>query len=161
MERGVVALLALHLAVQIVFPLRHHLYPGDVAWTEEGHRFSWRMKLRSKSHDLSLFVTDPTTGMTWKVDPRDYLQGWQEGEVAGRPDMILQLAHHAAEDFRQRGYPTVEVRARALTSLNGRRKQDLIDPSVDLATRHRSVWPADWILPLNEPLRRGAMGSTS
>ena len=160
-ERGVVALLTLHLAVQLVFPLRHHLYPGDVAWNEEGHRFSWRMKLRSKSHDLTLFVTDPTTGMTWRVDPRMYLQRWQEGPVAGHPDMIIQLAHHAAGDFRRRGYPNVEVRARALTSLNSRRKQDLIDPTVDLATRHRSVWPADWILPLYEPLRRDATGGAS
>jgi hypothetical protein len=119
------------------------------------------MKLRSKSHDLTLFVTDPATGATWRVDPRNYTQGWQEGELAGRPDMILQLAHHAAADFRRRGYPNVEVRARALTSLNGRRKQDLIDPTVDLATRHRSVWPADWILPLHEPLRRDAAGGAS
>ena len=156
-----VALLSLHVLVQLLFPLRHHLYPGDVAWTDEGHRFSWRMKLRSKSHDLWLFVTDRTTGETWRIDPRAYLRGWQAGELAGRPDMILQLAHHVADDFRQRGYPEVQVRARALTSLNGRRKQDLIDPTVDLTTKRRNIWPADWLLPLYEPLRRDATGSRS
>ena len=25
-----------------------HLYPGDVAWTEEGHRFAWHMRLKDK-----------------------------------------------------------------------------------------------------------------
>jgi hypothetical protein len=29
------------LALQIAMPLRHMLYPGDVTWTEYGHRFSY------------------------------------------------------------------------------------------------------------------------
>ena len=36
------------LIVQILVPLRLHLYEGDVKWTEYGHKFSWRMKLRTK-----------------------------------------------------------------------------------------------------------------
>lgn len=37
---------------QILYPLRHHLYPGDVTWNELGHRYSWRMKLRDKVRTL-------------------------------------------------------------------------------------------------------------
>jgi vitamin K-dependent gamma-carboxylase len=40
--------LALILIFHLTIPFRHHLYPGDVAWTEEGHKYAWRMKLRSK-----------------------------------------------------------------------------------------------------------------
>ena len=40
---GVVA-----LAVQIVVPLRHQLYPGSVRWNEEGYRFGWRVLLTEK-----------------------------------------------------------------------------------------------------------------
>jgi tellurite resistance protein TehA-like permease len=29
------------VALQIALPLRHLLYPGDVTWTEYGHRFSY------------------------------------------------------------------------------------------------------------------------
>jgi hypothetical protein len=48
----------------------------------------------------------------------------------------------------------VQIYVRALTSLNGRQREDLIDPTVDLTTKQRTIWPADWMLPLNEPLRQ-------
>jgi hypothetical protein len=67
--------------------------------------------------------------------------------------MIIQLAHHMADDLRGRGLADVQIRVRAMTSLNGRR-QDLIDPDIDLTTRQRCLGSADWIVPLTEPLRR-------
>ena len=42
------ALLHLYVLAQLLVPLRHWLYPGTVSWTEEGHRFSWHMKLRAQ-----------------------------------------------------------------------------------------------------------------
>jgi len=36
------------LLLQIAVPFRNWALPGNVAWNEDGHRFSWRMKLRSK-----------------------------------------------------------------------------------------------------------------
>ncbi len=43
-----VALIGLWLAVQAVVPLRHFFIPGNVNWTCEGDRFSWRMKATNK-----------------------------------------------------------------------------------------------------------------
>jgi hypothetical protein len=168
-----VALLAAYLLLQLAIPLRHWLYPGDVHWTEEGHRFSWRMKLRSKDGWARFTAHDPTSGETWTIQPELPPARWRvpwaaaEGETASRPflarrqarkmaavpDMVLQFAHHLAERFREAGYPHIEVRARVLTSLNGRRHQLLVDPDVDLAAEPRSLWPARWIRPLEEPLR--------
>jgi hypothetical protein len=153
-EAIVLGVLALHVLVQLLLPFRHLLYPGDVAWTEEGHRFAWRMKLRDKSHTTTYVAFVPSTGVTWRLNPRDYLSAWQEEEMAGRPDMILQLAHVMADGLRRQGLPDVQVHVRALTSLNGRRRRDLIDPRVNLAAKERSIWPADWLVPLDEPLRR-------
>lgn len=47
-SRCLFILISAYLLFQLLFPLRHWLYTGDVNWTEEGHRFSWRMKLRDK-----------------------------------------------------------------------------------------------------------------
>src|SRR5690606_9254244 len=38
-----------YLILQILLPIRHWFIKGDVLWTEEGHRLSWRMMLRSRS----------------------------------------------------------------------------------------------------------------
>ena len=149
-QRLTVALLGLYMAFQLLFPLRHHLYPSNVAWSEEGHMFSWRMKLRDKSAAAWFTATDPDSGRSWQIDARRYLTSWQRDEMEREPEMILQFAHHVAEDFRRRGYPRIEVRAVIMASLNGRPHQLLIDPSVDLAAEPRNLLPARWIMPLTD-----------
>ena len=149
-------LLATYLVVQIVFPLRHYFYPGDVSWTEEGHNFSWHMKLRTKSGEAVFTVTHPQSGQTWTIKPEDYLESHQLMKVITKPDLLLLLAHHLAEEKRREGYENVEVRARVVASLNGREPQLLIDPNVDLAKEEVSLLPKRWIVPLTTPLGAGS-----
>lgn len=146
------ALVGIYLAFQILMPLRHWLYPSEVLWSEEGHRFSWRMKLRDKDASLILFAHDPDAGKTWRVTLPNYITRAQYDEAAGRPDMVLQLCHHVAEDFRKIGHSHVQVRARVMASLNGRTEQLLLDPDVDLAAVPRDLGHATWIKDLLIPL---------
>lgn len=145
--------LALYLVVQILMPLRHFAYPGEVNWTEEGHNFSWHMKLRDKESDARFTITNPASGEVWKVDLRRYLEPRQRDKMVTRPDMILQFCHYLAEEKRREGYENVEVRARVMASLNGRKRQLLVDPDIDLAKEPRNLLPARWIVPLTEPLK--------
>jgi hypothetical protein len=145
-ERALFVVLALFAAWQIVMPLRHLLYRGDVSWTEEGHRFSWRMKLRDKEGNVTFRVWSPSLRASWDVDTRRYLERWQEEEMANRPDMILQFAHFLAEESQRQGFEGVEVRARANVSLNGRSPRPMIDEDLDLAKQPRSLRPAAYIL---------------
>jgi hypothetical protein len=78
--------------------------------------------------------------------------------VSKQPDMILQYSHHLAEQKRREGFSDVEVRADVFVSLNGRKRQRIVDPSTDLAKEPRSLRPAQWILPLTEPLRSKVTG---
>jgi vitamin K-dependent gamma-carboxylase len=72
--------------------------------------------------------------------------------MAIRPHMILGFSHYLAALMKAEGRGDVEVRARVWCTLNGRKPQLLIDPEIDLAATPRSLRPADWILPLAEPL---------
>ena len=147
-----VAVLALYVAVQVLVPLRHYLYPGDVSWTEEGHRFSWHMMLRDKDVAATFVSTDTATESTTLLYPRNYLTERQESEMLLRPDMMLQFAHHAADQLQAPGRGEVKVQGTVLASLNGRPYQPLVDPDTDLAHQPRNLAPAGWILPLSEPL---------
>ncbi|HKG60779.1 MAG TPA: HTTM domain-containing protein [Pyrinomonadaceae bacterium] len=151
-QKVVVGLLAAYLAVQVFLPLRHYLYPGNVSWTEEGHNFAWHMKLRTKTGEAVFIITHPQSGQTWTIKPEDYLKSHQVTKMATKPDLILHFAHYLAELKRREGYENVEVRARAMVSLNGRERQLLIDPNVDLAKEEVSLRPARWIMPLTTPL---------
>jgi vitamin K-dependent gamma-carboxylase len=146
--------LGLFLAIQLFMPLRHWLYPGNVSWTEEGHRFAWHMKLRDKAADARFFATDPASGRSTEVDPFAYLTDWQYDEMAARPDMIVQFARHLEDDARKNfGVDDLKVTTQADASLNGRAFQRMIDPQADLTEVELSPFTtADFIEPLRTPL---------
>lgn len=154
-QRLLLVFIGVWFAVQILAPLRHLLYPGNVSWTEQGHRFAWQMKLRDKDAEATFVVRDPASGREWRVDPRRYLLRHQVGEMESRPDMILQFAHYLARVWaEEHKLPGVEVHARVCASLNGRKAALLIDPERDLVRVERSLRQADWILPLEQPFER-------
>lgn len=146
-RRLVLAGIALYTAAQILVPLRHWLYPGDVAWTEEGHRFSWRMKLRAKSGRLVLQAVDRDTGETWWIDPREDLTPRQWRKLVATPDLGLQYVHRKRDELRAEGVD-VALYADWEVSLNGARPRLLADPEVDLARESASpLRTARWLLP--------------
>lgn len=126
------AIVALHLLVQLLLPLRAVLHPGDVLWTERGFRWSWRVMVMEKAGSVTLDAREPRTGRTWTVSPRDRLTPYQARMAEAQPDLIVALARDVAAGFAARGRH-VEVRARAVASLNGRPPAPILDPTVDLA----------------------------
>jgi hypothetical protein len=151
-QKLIVASFAVYTFVQLLFPLRHFAYPGDVNWTEEGHRFSWHMKLRDKESQATFIVRDLATNREKEIDARKYLSERQAQKMSERPDMILQFAHYLRDTYRRAGYPNVEVRVNTITSVNGRKPQHMIDPRVDLGRAPRTLAHESWIVPLSEPL---------
>jgi hypothetical protein len=144
-------LLAVYVLLQILLPLRHFIIPGEVSWTEEGHRFAWHMKLRDKDASANFTITN-AADESWQVDPLEHLTVRQLSKMSTRPYMILQYAHFLAGEAAAQGHGEVEVRADVWASLNGRPAQQLIDPTVNLAAQPRTPRPVDWILPLTSPL---------
>ena len=149
----VIVLLAGWLLFQIIFPLRHYVYPGDVAWTEEGHRFSWRMKLRDKRGTVQFYTADTNNRQLWYIEINNLLFRNQITQMACRPDMILQFSHNLANALKEeKKIADPKIYVRSACSLNGRKPAPLIDPDRNLAKVQRNLAPADWILPLHEPL---------
>lgn len=74
LRRGTLALICTWVAFQAIWPLRHFVIAGDVNWTNEGERFSWRMKSNLKLTRSPVFrVEDPRVVQraadgTWQVD---------------------------------------------------------------------------------------------
>ncbi len=142
--------LAAYVFIQLAMPLRTHLYGGNVLWHEQGMRFSWRVMVRSKTGSVTYRVRARGLVNEQHVEPCRYLNALQEREMAGQPDMILQLAQRIAADYRERGFEEVQVRVDAFASLNGRRRARLIDPNVDLSQIRDGLLPASYILPAPE-----------
>ncbi len=83
---------SIYFVVQILLPLRHWRFKDDVLWTEEGHRLSWRMMLRSKSAKLKVFVVEKGNTTREAYDYKSLLTSKQRRAVKSKPDMLWQLA---------------------------------------------------------------------
>ncbi|APZ92858.1 HTTM domain-containing protein [Fuerstiella marisgermanici] len=143
------AFLAVYVTTQLLIPLRHHLYPGNPNWTEEGQNFSWRLMHRVKAcRDVVFVASSPAAQRTWHIRPPTSLTEKQVIRMSGHPDLILEFSHFLANEMRAAGYEDVQIRALTSVSLNGREQQPLLAPDTDLAMQHRSWRHQPWILPL-------------
>jgi HTTM domain/Vitamin K-dependent gamma-carboxylase, lumenal domain len=152
-RRVIAALLAVYVAVHLALPLRHLLYQGDVNWNERGHAFSWHMLVRGKQCAVRCYVHDAKTGKTVLADLRNYLTMTQAIHLGRDPELLRFFAHHLADDFRRNGFAEPQVYVLAIVSLNGRKPELMIDPTVDLAAEEDSWRHPAWILPQTEPFR--------
>ncbi len=145
-----ITLFTLYFIVQILLPLRQHIISSDVLWTEEGHRLSWRMMLRSKSGSTSYRVVDKATGKVTFIKLSDYLSRKQIRSASSKPDVMWQFAQRLESIYAEKGMD-IEVYVRSYVSVNGKKSQRLIDPDVDLASVEWNYFKhSDWILPRDE-----------
>lgn len=146
-KQWIVSVLSIYFVVQLLLPLRHHAFKDDVLWTEEGHRLSWRMMLRSRSGNMRFKVVNKLTGKGKYVVLDDYLTKKQRRKVATYPDFVWQFAQHLKKEYAKTG-EDIQVFAYGQVRVNSRKYQEFIDPKVDLASvpwKHFSHH--DWIRP--------------
>ncbi len=150
---GVLLILAAHFTIQILVPLRHFAYPGNVLWTGEGHFLAWRMMSVRKVSIAKFYARDPKTGTEWEISPRDFgIPYYTHNNPWVYPDNLVLFARYATNELGRQGIANAEIRATVYASLAGRRPQLLIDPEVNLAEQPRSLLPKPWIFGLKEPL---------
>ncbi len=135
-----------YFILQVALPLRHYFIDGDVLWTEEGHRLSWRMMLKRKKGSTDFYVTDLRTNKKTHFDALSLLTKKQEGALNGKPDMIWQMAQRIKKEYAKKGIK-VAVYVEAWTSVNNGPRQFLIDPNTDLASAEWDpIFHNKWIL---------------
>ncbi len=143
----------LFFAAQLLVPFRYLAYPGELFWTEEGFRFSWRVMLMEKAGYANFKIVNSRTRDEFYVDNMDFLTPFQEKQMSFQPDFILEYAHHLANHFELQGHGPVEVYVESFVALNGRRSRPYIDPNVNLMSIKRSFSHKTWILPFNDEIK--------
>lgn len=106
----VLSLLGIYLGWQFLMPLRHFVYPGDVSWHEQGHKWAWHMKLRIKNAAVSpvpqFLVLDEANRLLEIVDPlkkQEPFTGEQQRRLITQPEE--KVVREAARTVEQ-GYDT-------------------------------------------------------
>jgi uncharacterized membrane protein YphA (DoxX/SURF4 family) len=144
------SLLIVYFFLQALLPFRYILYPGELFWTEEGYRFSWRVMLMEKGGTAFFYVQDPDTGKKMEIANSQFLSPMQEKMLTTQPDMILQFAHFLDEEFRKKGVKDPIVTVEDYVTLNGSGSRLFIDKTVDLSKEQEGFAHKTWILPFNK-----------
>ncbi len=136
--RVFVTVAGVYFLIQALMPFRYLLYPGQLFWTEQGYRFSWRVMLMEKAGTAFFYVQDKKTGKRCEIDNKDHLTYMQEKMMATQPDMMVDYARYLKKVYLARGYEMPEVKAQSYVTVNGCGSREFIDPTVDLSIQSNS-----------------------
>lgn len=150
-SRCVMAVFAVFFSIQIALPLRYMVYPGELFWTEEGYRFSWRVMLMEKA-GYAQFIVKDSKGRHIVVDNTAFLTPLQEKMMSTQPDMILQYAHVLRDHYSSQGFQNPRVYVDSYVGLNGRLGKPMINPRTDLSKQTESLSHKSWILTFNDEI---------
>lgn len=146
-KTALITAFSIYFVIQILLPLRHHVIQDNVLWTEEGHRLSWRMMLRTRSGIAKYMVKNKETGSSMVINLKTYLSRKQERNASSKPDFIWQFAQHLKQKFKEDGQD-VSVFVNCKVSINGKPYQPFINSDVDIAALDWETFKhSEWILP--------------
>lgn len=129
--------------IQLVLPLRHHFIKGDVLFTEEGHRLSWRMMLRERKGVLNIKVVDKKTGEFYYQNYGSELTPKQVKLLSNSPDIIWQYCQKIKKEAKK----PISIFVECSVSINRRPYYKLIDEKTDMATAKFDYFGHnDWIV---------------
>ncbi|MEE4001538.1 HTTM domain-containing protein [Tenacibaculum sp. FZY0031] len=152
-KKVILSILGTLFILQILLPWRYLLYPGELFWTEEGFRFSWRVMLIEKAGYANFKIVDGETGKFFYVNNADFLTSFQEKQMSFQPDFILEYAHYLGDHFKKDGHKNIEVYVESFVALNGRLSQPYINPKINLYKEKESFKHKDWILPFTDKIK--------
>ena len=146
----IMTVLVIYFSVQIALPIRHYFIEDSVLWTEEGHRLSWRMMLRTKQGVADYKVVNKSNGEVLKIDLKDFLSSKQARIACTKPDIIWQFSHHLKQHFKEQGQE-ISVYVDGKLSVNGKPFRPFINTEVDIANVDWNTFRhSQWILPSKE-----------
>ncbi|CAM4358202.1 HTTM domain-containing protein [Flavobacterium terrigena] len=129
--------------VQLILPLRHHFIKGDVLFTEEGHRLSWRMMLRERKGFLKIKVVDKNTGVSYYYNYAAELTPKQIKILSNSPDVIWQYCQKIKKESKK----PISIFVECEVSINRRPFYKLINEKTDMATAKFNYFAHnDWVL---------------
>ncbi|MGK4566779.1 HTTM domain-containing protein [Flavobacterium sp. 3HN19-14] len=135
-----------YFIIQLALPVRHYFIKGDVLWTEEGHRLSWRMMLRMRHGMVQFKVVDKKTNVEEIYNYHKVLTPKQCVFVQSKPDGIWQMAQYIKKEYEAKGQ-SVRVFVNCKVALNDDAFMTFINPETDLASAKWDYWfHNEWIL---------------
>lgn len=125
-------LFIIFILFQLIFPFRYILNKGDLFWTEEGYRFSWRVMLMEKTGWVNYKLIDKENNIVKNIDPTYYLSDIQVKQMSFQPDMILQYAKYLGDNYFKKYKIKPELYVDSYVSINGSGSRRYFKDNIDV-----------------------------
>ena len=135
-----IGIFSVYFLIQCITPFRYLLYDGDLFWTEQGYRFSWRVMLMEKAGAAFFYVKNHKTNKEIEIDNKQYLTYMQEKQMSTQPDMMIDYAKFLKKEFEAKGFVNPKVRAQSYVTLNGKGSKEMVIDTVDLSMESNSFF---------------------
>jgi len=133
-HKKIASIITFYFLIQLIVPLRSIL-KSNIEWTEQGQRFSWRMKIQHRTIEAVEFkILDFDTKTIIPVNMASFgLNLDQMRLLSLSPSAAIQFAKFVKEwAIKKKGLKNIEVRANIIVGLNGREAQQMFK-EVDLS----------------------------
>lgn len=143
--------LVIYCCFQILFPLRHFLYKGNVIWTSEGKLCGWHMMSGSvQTSNRTLFIEFMSEGQvadTATLYLDRFLNEAQIRCMSKNPYVIPDFVKYVQNELMLIGDSNVRIYSNLRTGRNGRTPVPRVSLRQDLTTIKRKTFGHnDWIL---------------
>lgn len=137
----------IHVLMQLLIPLRHLAIDGDSFWTSEGYLFSWNMKPGTKTVDATFIVIDESAGLSYEVNPRDYLSPPAYLALGKYPFVTPQFARYIKGKTSKWYIDNPQIRAHIMVSRNRGPLTPVVDSTIDISSvTYRPFEHNNWLL---------------
>lgn len=145
--RKVPAVLVIYFVFQLLFPLRGYFLPNDMDWTTIGNRFSWRMKVDSRSIEkLEFIMIDTERNQSSPIEINRLINDMQILNISMDPRSAKDFASMLMIRAAAMNMQEIDVKAEIMVSYNGRQSQYFLSPDRDLTTVPYSPFTRlDWV----------------
>ena len=144
--------ICLFFIIQLIMPFRHFFIPGNVDWTGDAQRFSWRMKIYTKKiQEFKFAAFDLDKKIIHPIEMKAYLLADQINQMATDPSMVLQFAHYLGEYSKEKlKNENLEIKVKLKLGMNGREPIYLVSDTTDLLGIEKRLFKNhEWVVPLN------------
>lgn len=154
-DKVLIIFISIYIFIQVIVPFRYLLYRGNLFWSEEGMRFSWRVMVMHKEGFSTFYLKDKKTGGEIEIDNSKFLTATQIDQMSTQPDFILQYAYFLKEKFCDTllifeknkkfhlKYPSIHVES--YVTLNGRSHRLFVDKKHDLSQIKNNLEKRTWL----------------
>ncbi|HEY3386320.1 MAG TPA: HTTM domain-containing protein [Saprospiraceae bacterium] len=119
---------------QLIFPLRGHFLPNPLDWTTIGNRFSWRMKVDTRStEEMKFYIQSSDFDAPVPVDIHTFINDMQIQNISMDPRSVRDFAMFLEQEAILYQTNDPEIKANIRIQYNGREPVNFVDSLVDLS----------------------------